>query len=129
MSKVSLKTQNITPLSLLMLSTLLVAHFVTIGSIDLTVVSSMSFEAGLLGIFGAACVLLSYLIPAEWKHKLDRDALPGHRFIKLSEKDLKNFIEAVVLNLGKGQQLRNKDAAQEKMRKKKATIESKLHGK
>jgi len=42
---------------------------------------------------------------------------------------MKNLIEAVVLNLGKGQQLRNKDAAQEKMRKKKATIESKLHGK
>ena len=91
MSKVSLKAQNIAPLSLLMLAALLVAHFVTIGSVDLTVVSSMSSDAGLLGIFGAACVLLSYLLPAEWKHKLVffryRDALPGHRFIKLSERD------------------------------------------
>lgn len=91
MSKVSLKTQNIAPLSLLMLATLLVAHFITIGSVDLTVVSSMSSDAGLLGIFGTVCVLLSYLMPADWKHKLVffryRDVLPGHRFIKLSEKD------------------------------------------
>jgi hypothetical protein len=91
MSKVSLKTQNIAPLSLLMLSTLLVAHFVTIGSVDLTVVSSMSSDAGLLGVFGAVCVLLSHLLPAEWKHCLVFfrfiDVLPGHRFIELSKKD------------------------------------------
>lgn len=91
MSNVSLKTQNVAPLALLMLSVLVVAYFVTIGTIDITMLSSLSSDAGLLGIFGAVCILLSHLIPAEWKHMLVffriQEVLPGHRFIKLSEKD------------------------------------------
>jgi hypothetical protein len=91
MSKVSLKTQNVAPLALLMLSVLVIAYFVTIGTIDITMLSSLSSDAGLLGIFGVVCILLSHLIPAEWKHMLVffriQEVLPGHRFIKLSEKD------------------------------------------
>lgn len=103
MIKVSLKTQNIAPLSLLMLTVLVVAHFVTIGSIDITILSSWSSDAGLLGLFGTVCILLSHLIPAEWKHMLIffrlQDVLPGHRFIQLSEKDPRIDSEALTVSL------------------------------
>lgn len=103
MSKVSLKTQNVAPLTLLMLVVLVVAHFVTIGSINITMLSSWSSDAGLLGLFGTVCILLSHLIPAEWKHMLIffrlQDVLPGHRFIQLSENDPRIDSEALTESL------------------------------
>lgn len=103
MSNVSLKTQNVAPLALLMLAVLVVAYFVTIGTIDITMLSSWSSDAGLLGLFGTVCILLSYLIPAEWKHMLIffrlQDVLPGHRFIQLSEKDPRIDSEALAVCL------------------------------
>ena len=91
MATLSLKAQNVAPLSMLTVFFLIVAHWVTKGSINTEQLPTLIPTASALAVAGVISVWLTYLIPADLKHMLvffrTKNVLPGHRFIRLSEKD------------------------------------------
>ncbi|MCG7995587.1 MAG: hypothetical protein JAZ06_09240 [Candidatus Thiodiazotropha taylori] len=91
MAALSLKAQNVVPLSMLTVFFLIVAHWATKGSITTEQLSSLAPTASALAVAGVISVWLTYLIPADLKHRLVflriKNVLPGHRFIQLAEKD------------------------------------------
>jgi hypothetical protein len=91
MVKLSLKAQNVIPLSMLTLFSSSLALLATKGGIGIEEAPSLIPAASTLAIAGVVAVWLSYLIAADLKHMLIflkvSNALPGHQFIALSEKD------------------------------------------
>ena len=91
MPKLSLKAQNVAPLSALTLFMFGVAIAVTRGAFGAEGLSSLIPAAEALAITGVVVVWITYLVPADIKHVLVfgrlKHSLPGHRFISLSEKD------------------------------------------
>ncbi|MCZ2722391.1 hypothetical protein O1D97_12340 [Marinomonas sp. 15G1-11] len=91
MTTISLKTQNIVPLSILIGIQLIVVWLVNQKELDLSQLSSLKETGILMGVIGVLAGFLSSLLPTGLKNTLVflrwRHALPGHRFIQLAEKD------------------------------------------
>ncbi|MEY8200153.1 MAG: hypothetical protein RPS47_12995 [Colwellia sp.] len=89
--KVSLKTQNIAPLSTLVLLQLLAIIYISYGYLDKKLLSEINEAGGAILAIGSLAALMSYLMSAEMKSKLIflrlNHALPGHRFIQLANAD------------------------------------------
>ncbi|MCP8687160.1 hypothetical protein [Marinobacterium sedimentorum] len=83
----NLKAQNVAPLGLLVLSSLLLAVILTYGVDELPELKHVIAELGGLAAITALSVLLTYLLPANMKHCLIylrfSNALPAHRFCRL----------------------------------------------
>lgn len=91
MAAISLKTQNIVPLSMLIGIQLIAVWLVNQKALDLSQLSSLKETSISMGIVGVLAGFLSSLIPVSLKNNLVflrwHHALPGHRFIQLAEKD------------------------------------------
>jgi hypothetical protein len=91
MGAVSLKTQNLVPLSALTLLQLMTAYFVTQGEIDLSQFKSLTSTGGAALALSVVTAWFSYLLPTDIKNSIVflriKCALPGHRFLKLSRVD------------------------------------------
>ena len=91
MGAVSLKTQNLVPLSALALLQLMTAYFVTQGKIDLSQFKSLASTGGSALALSVVTAWFSYLLPTDIKNSIVflriKCALPGHRFLKLSRAD------------------------------------------
>lgn len=91
MAAISLKTQNLVPLSALALLQLLAAYFVTQGTINLSQLNSLASTGGATLALSVITAWFSYLLPTDIKNSLVflrlKGALPGHRFIELSRAD------------------------------------------
>ncbi len=87
----SLKANNIIPLSVLMVLQLTAVSVVNKSEFDLTFIDIIKDTGGAMLVIGVIAGWLSHLLPAELKSVLVfwrwRNVLPGHRFIQLSEKD------------------------------------------
>lgn len=91
MAGISMKTNNIIPLSVLMVLQLTVISLVNQSAFDISYVDILKDTSGAMLAIGAVSGWLSHLMPAELKSVLVfwrwHNVLPGHRFIQLSEKD------------------------------------------
>lgn len=91
MGAVSLKTQNLVPLSALALLQLLAGYFVTQGTINLSQINSLASTGGAALALSVVTAWFSYLLPTDIKNSLVflrlKCALPGHRFVELSRAD------------------------------------------
>lgn len=91
MAAISLKTQNLVPLSALALLQLLAAYFVTQGTMNLSQLNSLASTGGASLALSVVTAWFSYLLPTDIKNSLVflrlKCALPGHRFIELSRVD------------------------------------------
>ncbi len=95
----SMKANNIVPLSVLMVLQFTVISLVNQSSFDISYVNILKDTGGAMLAIGAISGWLSHLMPAEVKSVLVfwrwSNVLPGHRFIQLSEKDRR--IDTVLL--------------------------------
>jgi len=91
MGAISLKTQNLVPLSALALLQLLAAYFITQGTINLSQINSLASTGGATLALSVVTAWFSSLLPTDIKNSLVflrfKCALPGHRFIELSKAD------------------------------------------
>lgn len=96
---ISMKANNIVPLSVLMVLQFTVISLVNQSSFDISYVNILKDTGGAMLAIGAISGWLSHLMPAEVKSVLVfwrwSNVLPGHRFIQLSEKDRR--IDTVLL--------------------------------
>lgn len=87
----SLKANNIVPLSVLMVLQLTAVSVVNKNEFELSFLDIIKETGGPMLVIGVIAGWLSHLLPAELKSVLVfwrwRNVLPGHRFIQLSEKD------------------------------------------
>ncbi|WP_232471694.1 MULTISPECIES: hypothetical protein [Vibrio] len=86
-----MKTNNIIPLSVLMVLQLTVISLVNQSAFDISYVDILKDTSGAMLAIGAVSGWLSHLMPPDLKSVLVfwrwNNVLPGHRFIQLSEKD------------------------------------------
>jgi hypothetical protein len=91
MTGISLKAQNIVPLSLLVAIQLLAVYCLSYQVFNLDSLGILQETSGAMLAIGVLAGWLSYLLPADVKNSLVflrwKNALPGHRFIQLSEND------------------------------------------
>ncbi len=91
--RISLKTQNVIPLSAIVLVCISLAWILTFGLVSLPDVEQAIKAIGGSTVIGIVSVWLAFLIPAEFKHSLVffriKNALPGHRFISLCQRDVR----------------------------------------
>ena len=91
MGGISLKAQNILPLTTLTAIQLLAVLVVNQKSLDIDQLASLQESGGAMLTIGALAGWLSYLLPADLKNALVflrwKNALPGHRFLQLAESD------------------------------------------
>lgn len=91
MIKLSLKTQNIVPLSLLIIFQCALAFALALGNGEAFSEKSISPSSSVVVLVGALAGWFSFLLPAGIKNSLVflrfSNALPGHRFIQLCESD------------------------------------------
>nr|PMI59362.1 hypothetical protein BCU41_22610 [Vibrio lentus] len=96
---ISMKANNIVPLSVLMVLQFTVISLVNQSSFDISYVNILKDTGGAMLAIGAISGWLSHLMPAGVKSVLVfwrwSNVLPGHRFIQLSEKDRR--IDTVLL--------------------------------
>lgn len=96
---ISMKANNIVPLSVLMVLQFTVISLVNQSSFDISYVNILKDTGGAMLAIGAISGWLSHLMPAGVKSVLVfwrwSNVLPGHRFIQLSEKDRR--IDTVIL--------------------------------
>ncbi|WP_241835578.1 hypothetical protein [Salinivibrio kushneri] len=89
MAGVSIKANNIVPLSVLMVLQFAVISLVNQNVFDISYVDILRDTSGSMLAIGAVSGWLSHLIPADLKSVLVfwrwHDVLPGHRFIPLAE--------------------------------------------
>lgn len=88
---ISMKANNIVPLSVLMVLQFAVVSLINQSALDISFVDLLKDTGGAMLAIGVVSGWLSYLIPADVKSVLVfwrwNNVLPGHRFIQLSEKD------------------------------------------
>jgi hypothetical protein len=88
---VSLKVQNIAPLSMLIAMQFLAVILLSREEFDVGLFDALQESGSLMLGIGVVAGWLSYLIPADLKNALVflrwKYVLPGHRFILLAEKD------------------------------------------
>ena len=88
---ISLKAQNVVPLTVLVLLQVYVVLFLAQGAPDLGGIISSMESASLMLLLNVVIVWLSYWIPADIKNGVVfcrvKNALPGHRFLSLMNSD------------------------------------------
>ncbi|HDM8237084.1 hypothetical protein ACXZ7L_08930 [Vibrio campbellii] len=88
---ISLKTNNIVQLSVLIVLQLLMVSVINQSTFNLSLLDILKDTGGVMLAVGVLSGWLSHLIPAELKSIFVfwrwRNVLPGHRFIQLAEKD------------------------------------------
>lgn len=96
---ISMKDNNIVPLSVLMVLQFTLISLVNQSAFDISYADILKDTGGAMLVIGAISGWLSHLMPAELKSILVfwrwNNVLPGHRFIHLSEKDRR--IDTVIL--------------------------------
>lgn len=99
MGGISLKAQNILPLTTLTAIQLLVVLLLNQKSLDIAQLASLQESGGAMLTIGALAGWLSYLLPADLKNALAflrwKNVLPGHRFLQLSESDARIDVQAL----------------------------------
>ena len=88
---ISLKAQNVVPLTVLVLVQVCFVLCLAQGALDLRGIVSSMESASLMLLLNVVIVWLSYLVPADIKDGIVfcrvRNALPGHRFLSLMKSD------------------------------------------
>ncbi|SIT08105.1 MAG: hypothetical protein C9355_00795 [Thalassolituus maritimus] len=88
---ISLKAQNVVPLTVLVLLQVYLVLCLAQGALDLGGIISSMESASLMLLLNVVIVWLSYLVPADIKNGMVffrvRNALPGHRFLSLMKSD------------------------------------------
>ena len=91
MMGISMKANNIVPLSVLMVVQFAVVSLVNKSAFDISYVDILKDTSGAMLAIGAVSGWLSHLMPPDLKSVLVfwrwNNVLPGHRFIQLSERD------------------------------------------
>ena len=91
MMGISMKANNIVPLSVLMVLQFAVVSLVNQSAFDISYVEMLKDTSGAMLAIGAVSGWLSHLMPPDLKNVLVfwrwNNVLPGHRFIQLSERD------------------------------------------
>jgi hypothetical protein len=91
MAWISLKTQNLPTLALVMIAQVSIAYALSNPDFDWSSIEVFSPDTVVIGLIILAAGLLSSLLPASVKHQLVflrlKNALPGHRFLQLAEHD------------------------------------------
>lgn len=99
MGGISLKAQNILPLTTLTAIQLLAVLLLNHKFVDIDQLTSIQESGGAMLTIGALAGWLSYLLPADLKNALVflrwKNALPGHRFLQLAESDTRIDAEAL----------------------------------
>jgi len=116
MTSISLKAQNIVPLSLLVAIQLLAVYCLSYRIFNLDLLEFLQETSGAMLAVGVLSGLLSYLLPADVKNSLIflrwENALPGHRFIQLSENDARIDTDSVKVSVSNYDELRSDQKAQ-----------------
>lgn len=91
MPKLSLKTQNVVPLSMLIVFQCALAYALSAGDMNALSEKIITPKSPLILLIGVLAGWLSYMVPTGVKNSMVflrlKHALPGHRFIQLSERD------------------------------------------
>ena len=99
MGGISLKAQNILPLTTLTAIQFLAVLLVNNKSLNVDQLASLQESGGVMLTIGALAGWLSYLLPADLKNALVflrwKNALPGHRFLQLAENDTRIDVQAL----------------------------------
>lgn len=116
MSGISLKAQNIIPLSLLVTIQLMTVYCIGYQGFDFSHLDFLQETSGVMVGVGVLAALLSYLLPAELKNSLVfmcwKNVLPGHRFIQLSENDARIESDRLMARVPNYDELRSDHTAQ-----------------
>lgn len=117
-NKSSLKRQNVGPLSAVVGSCVVIAWCLTYGITGLPEYNGFLVEMGGSAFLVVIATWFSNIIPADMKHQIVflriKNALPGHRFIRLLKKDSRVDLGMVSKSLGlsAGQKLNAKEQNQ-----------------
>lgn len=88
---ISLKTQNLPTLALVIIAQVSIAYALSNPDFDWSSIEAFSPDTVVVGLIMLAAGLFSSLLPASVKHQLvflrRKNALPGHRFMQLAEHD------------------------------------------
>jgi K+-sensing histidine kinase KdpD len=118
MAWISLKTQNLPTLALIMIGQVSIAYALSNPDFDWSSIEVLSPDTVVVSLIVLIAALFSSLLPASVKHQLvflrRKNALPGHRFLQLAEHDqridllrLKQQVQPLVqLNVTEEQQNR-----------------------
>ncbi|CAH1560041.1 conserved hypothetical protein [Vibrio rotiferianus] len=91
MMGISMKANNIVPLSVLMVVQFSVVSLVNQSAFDISYIDILKDTSGAMLAIGAVSGWLSHLMPTDLKNVLVfwrwNNVLPGHRFIQLSERE------------------------------------------
>jgi hypothetical protein len=91
MAWISLKTLNLPTLTLIMIGQVSIAYKLSNPDFDWSSIEVFSPDTVVVSLIMLAAALFSSLLPASVKHQLvflrRKNALPGHRFLKLAEHD------------------------------------------
>ncbi|ABC31708.1 conserved hypothetical protein [Hahella chejuensis KCTC 2396] len=116
MTSISLKAQNIVPLSLLVAVQLLAVYSLNYPVLDLNLLDFLKETSGVMLVIGVLAGWLSYLLPADLKNSLVflrwKNVLPGHRFIQLCEDDARIDVEKLKARVPSFEELRSDHDAQ-----------------
>lgn len=114
-NKSSLKRQNVGSLSAIVGSCVVIAWCLAYGITGLPEYKGFLVEMGGSAFLVVIATWFSNIIPADMKHQIVflrvRNALPGHRFIRLIKNDSRVDLNAVskILGLSAGQKLNEKE--------------------
>ncbi|MDF1761811.1 MAG: hypothetical protein P1U57_00240 [Oleibacter sp.] len=88
---ISLKAQNVVPLTVLVMVQVYLVLFLAQGALDIGGIITSMESASVMLLLNVVIVWLSYWVPADIKNGLVfcryKNALPGHRFISLMKTD------------------------------------------
>lgn len=91
MAKVSLKTQNLPLLAMIMIAQLLIAYLLSSPDFGWSVIEEFAEGSVVMAAIMLLAALFSSLLPASVKHQLVylrlNNTLPGHRFLHLAAQD------------------------------------------
>lgn len=91
MAWISLKTQNLPTLALVMIAQVSIAYGLSNPEFDWSSIEVFSPDTVVVSLIMLAAMLFSSLLPASVKHQLVylrlKNPLPGHRFLQLAEHD------------------------------------------
>ena len=116
MTGISLKAQNIVPLSLLVAIQLLAVYCLSYQVFNVDLLGFLQETSGAMLAIGVLAGWLSYLIPADLKNSLVflrwKNALPGHRFVQLAENDARIDTDSLRARVSNHDELRSDQKAQ-----------------
>lgn len=102
MAWISLKTQNLPTLALVMIVQVSIAYGLSNPEFDWSSIEVFSPDTLVVSLIMLAAMLFSSLLPAFVKHQLVylrlKNPLPGHRFLQLAEHDQRIWRGSVLLH-------------------------------